>query len=69
MVSMTLNSEHRMVYIGDSQGGIRCYNVNTGLLIKNLKLPPGTHQKNGEQSHKINKEVCGMHFFEANEDC
>ena len=29
--SMCLNSENRMVYIGDIHGGIRCFNVNTGL--------------------------------------
>ena len=69
MISMTLNSEHRMVYIGDNQGKIRCFNVNTGLLIKKLDLPMGYQRKNGELSHKINKEVCGMSFFEASEDC
>lgn len=30
---MALNSEHRMVYIGDIHGGIRVFNVNTGLEI------------------------------------
>lgn len=29
--SMCLNSEHRMVFIGDIHGGIRVFNVNTGL--------------------------------------
>lgn len=38
LTSMCLNSEHRMVYVGDIHGGIKCYNVNTGLLIKKMKL-------------------------------
>lgn len=29
--SMCLNQEHRMVFIGDIHGGIRVFNVNTGL--------------------------------------
>ena len=63
--SMCLNSENRMVYIGDIHGGIRCFNVNTGLQIKKLELPPGMLRKQGEASVKINKEVCGMRFFTA----
>ena len=36
LTSMSLNSEHRMVYVGNIHGGISCFNVNTGLLIKKL---------------------------------
>lgn len=39
--SMTLNSEDRMVYVGDVLGGIRCFNVNTGLELTKLELPRG----------------------------
>ena len=66
--SMVLNQEHRMVYIGDIKGGVRCFNVNTGLLIKNLELPPGLLRKQGESSHKINKEVIEMAYFRVSEE-
>lgn len=66
--SMVLNQEHRMVYIGDIKGGVRCFNVNTGLLIKKLELPPGLLRKQGESSHKINKEVIEMAYFRVSEE-
>ena len=69
LTCMCLNSENRMVYIGDIHGGIRCFNVNTGLQIKKLELPPGMLRKQGEASVKINKEVCGMRFFTAAHEC
>ena len=31
--AMCLNAEHRIVFVGDIQGRVRCYNVNTGLQI------------------------------------
>ena len=65
LTSMCLNSEHRLVYIGDVNGGIRCFNVNTGLELKKLELPKGMLAKQGENSAKINKEVCGMQYFRA----
>lgn len=69
LTCMCLNSENRMVYIGDIHGGIRCFNVNTGLQIKKLELPPGMLRKQGEASIKVNKEVCGMRFFTAAQEC
>ena len=42
---MCLNAEHRIVFIGDIRGGTRCYNVNTGLLIKKLQVEPAMLQR------------------------
>lgn len=66
--SMTLNSEDRMVYVGDVLGGIRCFNVNTGLELTKLELPRGMLQKQGEAGIKCNKEVVDLKFFRCGED-
>ncbi len=47
-----------MVYVGNIHGGISCFNVNTGLLIKKLQLDPKVAHKHGELNPKINKEIC-----------
>jgi hypothetical protein len=35
--ALCLDNRHRKVYIGDSHGTVRCFNVNSGALIKEMK--------------------------------
>jgi len=35
--ALCLDDRHRKVFIGDSHGTVRCFNVNSGALIKEMK--------------------------------
>ena len=40
--ALCLDDRHRKVYIGDSYGTVRCFNVNSGALIKKMETTTNT---------------------------
>ena len=65
---MTLDAKHRKLYIGDIDGVIRCFNISTGICLKEISPTKSMMDKVGEAHSKINKEVIGMKYFSLSEE-
>jgi WD40 repeat protein len=65
---MTLDDKHRMLYVGDTRGGIRVFNVSNGALISCLEASEQARNAINEQAGSTNKELCALRFFSAPSD-
>jgi hypothetical protein len=68
LTSMCLDHPHRKLFIGDSRGVVRIFNVNSGVLMSELQMSEETQSKINESGPRINKELCALTFFNAQID-
>jgi hypothetical protein len=61
---MCLDKPHRKLFIGDSRGAVRIFNVNNGVLMSELEMSDEVKEKIIEPAgFRINKEMCTLKFF------
>lgn len=65
---MTFDDKHRKVYIGDQNGLVRVFNVNTGTEITQLQPANSKLKSLGEYGRKCNKEVCNLSYMPQDDD-
>lgn len=63
LTAMCLDEKQRKVYIGDSRGKIRVFNVNNGVLLQEMNRSDDVMQKLNESGPRLNKELCAIKFF------
>ena len=68
LTSMCLDHPHRKLFIGDSRGAVRIFNVNSGVLMSELELSDEAQERMNETGTRVNKELCALRFFNAQTD-
>jgi WD40 repeat protein len=54
---------HRKIYIGDSLGSIRCFNVSSGAIIKKFDTKDLEERKDKSTSAMYNNEISGLKHY------
>jgi len=65
LTCMTLDRGHRKVYIGDSNGRIRIFNVNSCAFIASFEPSEALREQINDQGVQTTKELVGLKFFNA----
>lgn len=64
LTSMCLDKPHRKLFIGDSRGTVRIFNVNSGVFMSELEISDEVKEKIIEPAGlRRNNELCTLNFF------
>jgi len=64
LTSMCLDKPHRKLFIGDSRGTVRIFNVNSGVFMSELEISDEVKEKIKEPTGlRKNNELCALNFF------
>jgi outer membrane protein assembly factor BamB len=61
--SFCLDDMHRKIYIGDSLGNIRCFNVSSGAIIKKFDTKDLEERKDKSSSGIYASEISGLKHY------
>lgn len=60
---MTMDERHRKLYVGDSRGNVRVFNINKGALIGTMEFNEEARALMGDDLTLPNREVCALKYL------